>query len=436
MFSGWVVPMHTASYKGVSFDVISIEDSAERALVEHLYPYVNGGDLEDMGLNPKTVQVQAIFFGEGYYTDLVKLLAVLQKQGAGVLVHPILGRMPNMMCSSHRVRHDAENINHCTLDLTFKEATEAEPIFVFKSAIVSKIDGLIVQLEDLFNTGADFWNAVMSSISAGANWKARLLGIWGGLYASFEAVRSLFSLDKKKYSVSSYASSKHYATQASGAINQLKEMIDLGIDSASSRTALTFSARLRNVTEAVANIKAIPQAVSEDETLNRSKTVKLTASDVSELSMMLDLICLAKLTEYATLLIEDEQETLISYELEELNYVVRNEVLVLINKIRQAQQADGVVSENAKTTAIYESAEALIEQLRQTAHDFTALVVSVINKKPPLVVKTCPLNGTIHQVAHRFYGDYTRADELLLLNPAIRLPNFIKEGDLLNAYAQ
>ena len=276
----------------------------------------------------------------------------------------------------------------------------------------------------------------MNVASIGFNWQARLLGIWGGLYATFEAVRNLFGLDKKKYRVASSASSKNYAQQANVAIQQLKEMVDFGIESASNRNALTFSARLRNVTEAVAKVKAIPKAVSEDETLNRSKTVKLKGSDVSELSMMLDLMTFAKLSEYAVQLVESEQETLITYELEELNRTVRAEALALINKIRQAQQAERSATENAQTTAIYERAEGVIEALRQTAHDFTALILSAINKKPPLVVRACPLNGTLHMVAHALYGDYTRADELLLLNPQIRLPNFIKEGDLLNAYAK
>ena len=428
--------MQTASYKGVSFEVVSVNDSADRAVVEHLYPYINGGDLEDMGLNPKQVQLQPIFNGLGYYTEVTRFIKMMEQRGAGVLVHPIFGRMPNMLCTSYSIRHDAENINYCALDLTFREATEAEAIFVFESPIVGKIDGLFNQIDALFAQGSEFWAAVMNVASIGFNWQARLLGIWGGLYATFEAVRNLFGLDKKKYRVASSASSKNYAQQANVAIQQLKEMVDLGVKSASNRNALTFSARLRNVTEAVAKVKAIPKAVSEDETLNRSKTVKLKGSDVSELSMMLDLMTFAKLSEYAVQLVESEQETLITYELEELNRTVRTEALALINKIRQAQQAERLAAENAQTTAIYERAEGVIEALRQTAHDFTALILSAINKKPPLVVRACPLNGTLHMVAHALYGDYTRADELLLLNPQIRLPNFMQEGELLNAYAK
>lgn len=68
-------------------------------------------------------------FGTDYQRRFKKLLAALQQNSAGVLVHPILGRMPNMICLSVSFRHEADYINYVSVDLSFKEATEAEPIF-------------------------------------------------------------------------------------------------------------------------------------------------------------------------------------------------------------------------------------------------------------------------------------------------------------------
>lgn len=67
--SGWTMPIQQASFKGVKFDVISVDDSFERAIVPHAYPFVNGADIEDMGLNQQTVRLQAVLYGEGYYAD-------------------------------------------------------------------------------------------------------------------------------------------------------------------------------------------------------------------------------------------------------------------------------------------------------------------------------------------------------------------------------
>ncbi|MGV4146288.1 DNA circularization protein, partial [Citrobacter freundii] len=42
----------------------------------------------------------------------------------------------------------------------------------------------------------------------------------------------------------------------------------------------------------------------------------------------------------------------------------------------------------------------------------------------------------LHLLAHLWYEDYTRATELLRLNPTLRNPNNIKAGDVLNAYSR
>ncbi|WP_245148602.1 hypothetical protein [Avibacterium paragallinarum] len=74
--------------------------------------------------------------------------------------------------------------------------------------------------------------------------------------------------------------------------------------------------------------------------------------------------------------------------------------------------------------------------MRHLAHHFTQLAISAINRKPPLIVRTAPFNGTIQQMAHAFYGDFRRANELLRLNPQVRYPNFITQGELLNSYVK
>ena len=77
-----------------------------------------------------------------------------------------------------------------------------------------------------------------------------------------------------------------------------------------------------------------------------------------------------------------------------------------------------------------------MEQLKQHAHQFTQLAINAINRKPPLTIRVAPMSGTVQQIAHAFYGDYKRADELLRLNPQIRYPNYIEQGEVLNSYVR
>ncbi|MCW9699712.1 DNA circularization protein [Avibacterium sp. 20-129] len=429
--SGWTMPIQQASFKGVRFDVLAVDDSFERAVIEHAYPFVNGADLEDMGLNTQTIRLQAVFFGSSYYTDYIRLLSVLQQKGADVLVHPIRGRLPNMLLVSANVHTDAENINYVALDLTFKEATEMQPIFAFEDSLISKIDKLLLDLEQLFDDGLSFWNSVSS-----LDLKSRLLGLWGALFATFEAIRNLFDFDKKKYRIASSTSPRTYLNDGLGALTQLKEMMNNGIQGRADLATLSFKSQFLNITDAVDNSQAIVGKVTKDEGFNRSKTVKLLSSDVIELSVMVDLIATSKLIKVLVELIEEQEDDLLISDLELMNQTVREHCLNIINKLREQQKyaQKGKVSD--KTKSVYETAEQTINTIRDIAHQFTTMVLAVINQKPPLIVKMVAESGTVHKVAHHFYGDYSRSDELLRLNPQIHQPNFIERGTLLNCYSE
>ncbi|EAO6532338.1 hypothetical protein FC351_26920 [Salmonella enterica] len=56
--------------------------------------------------------------------------------------------------------------------------------------------------------------------------------------------------------------------------------------------------------------------------------------------------------------------------------------------------------------------------------------------RPPLTWRTVTQDGNLHLLAHTWYQDYTRAAELLRLNPQIRDPNDIRRGDVISAYAR
>ncbi|WP_239373397.1 DNA circularization N-terminal domain-containing protein [Snodgrassella gandavensis] len=70
----WKNNLQKASYKNVAFDVISISDKNEKALVRHGRPFANGTDIEDLGTQGRQCQVAAVYFGAGFDTQLSQLL--------------------------------------------------------------------------------------------------------------------------------------------------------------------------------------------------------------------------------------------------------------------------------------------------------------------------------------------------------------------------
>ncbi len=79
--SGWTMPIQQASFKGVRFDVLAVDDSFERAVVEHAYPFVNGADLEDMGLNTKLFGCKRSFLAQAITRTISAYFQFCSKRG-------------------------------------------------------------------------------------------------------------------------------------------------------------------------------------------------------------------------------------------------------------------------------------------------------------------------------------------------------------------
>lgn len=165
MLNGWTMPVQQASFKGVTFEVLVVSDEFNRDIAKHAYPFVNGEDLEDMGLQSRNVLLQALFFGKGYYIELQRFLKMVQTKGADVLVHPILGRLPNMLLVSSHLRHDAENVNYAAVDLTFSESVPLKPIFNVENSLVSRFDRFFTLNDAFLSTAADFYRQLMLSVA-------------------------------------------------------------------------------------------------------------------------------------------------------------------------------------------------------------------------------------------------------------------------------
>lgn len=104
----------------------------------------------------------------------------------------------------------------------------------------------------------------------------------------------MFDLDKKKYSIASSTSQRTYLKDGSGALHQLKEMVDSGIQGRADLTTLSFKSQLLNITDAVDNIQAIVSKVARDEGFNRSKRLSYLA--LMWLSLVLCLTLLPRLS--------------------------------------------------------------------------------------------------------------------------------------------
>lgn len=90
----------------------------------------------------------------------------------------------------------------------------------------------------------------------------------------------------------------------------------------------------------------------------------------------------------------------------------------------------------ARTTLPAHRARPVVESLRDAAEQVQDLGAAVINARPPMIAYTIASSCNAHFLAHMLYKDYSRATEILRLNPGIHNPNFLRRGQRITVYAE
>jgi prophage DNA circulation protein len=111
-----------ASFRGVSFYIRDTESEGGRRTVLHEYPFRDSPYAEDLGRATLGFQVKAIFIGKTATDDAKLLIAALEEEGPGLLVHPWCGRKwvsQNQKYKAHWPRAVGGNVE---IDISFVDS--------------------------------------------------------------------------------------------------------------------------------------------------------------------------------------------------------------------------------------------------------------------------------------------------------------------------
>ena len=89
--SPWRTRLRPASFRGVPFHVEVGARTAGRRLALHEYPKRDQPYAEDLGRRGRTFPITGYCVGPDYLDERDELLAALDAEGTGTLVHPTLG---------------------------------------------------------------------------------------------------------------------------------------------------------------------------------------------------------------------------------------------------------------------------------------------------------------------------------------------------------
>jgi len=128
--------LYPAQINGIPLQIESIDDTFEKSIVRHEFPYRDGALLEDLGQKARLVKFRCYFWDDGAaeiifsdgtssgggnytYNDHIELLNLLANQSLFSLVHPKYGTIKGCV-ESVSVKHDDRQML-AEIDLTFVE---------------------------------------------------------------------------------------------------------------------------------------------------------------------------------------------------------------------------------------------------------------------------------------------------------------------------
>ncbi|MCK8550325.1 DNA circularization protein [Yersinia ruckeri] len=435
----WSDSILDASFRGVRFDVVNARDSWSRDIAQHEYPYIDGADVQDMGRKARNIRLSALFWGDDYDSRLQSFIAELDKRGAGELIHPIYGSMPNMQVIECQVGHDAENVDYCTVELVFLESKTGNSFFS-QDYPTAQADVIFNQVQSLMDAEQSLMDNALAPLrdakklmskskalaSAALNmlliFRGEITGFVGGTTDFVQYPGAFMSDLQSAVSLTSQnATSSGSSVSAASAISQ------------TNATMSDWGESHRQLTE-IANL---PTAlVSGEKTAPVDMPAGVSVADIAELIAMVTIVVAGELAQHAADIFsnEDINSLLSPTEIERIANDTRQFIQTAIDQHR-AQYADATQEVSSSPTALGITWQPVVEGLKDIALAVQQLAANMITTRPPLIQRQVDSVSNLHLVAHRWYGDYRRAVELQRLNPQLRNPNNLEPGDMLYAYA-
>lgn len=437
--------LQQATFRGVEFDFVDIEDGLKKTIAKFDYPYADGSDLEDMGLEERTIRLKAVLFGDKY-GSLQAFLEALKEQGYGELNHPVFGTI-KAMPETVSIRHD-EKSYHAEIDISFLEHLE-----LAISRVAANVDTAASANEavETMAGAADNMADVLEDAGIPDGIPIDGLGVAGYMatIAGYTSkVRSVMSkIDSAVGTLNSYintatapfkliTSAVEYATDLPGTI--LGKAAD-AIETVAGTYNTLIAAPGKFMDSLNYGLGKIEDALGDFE--GGSKSSDDTASTVLALKAAYSVSAATALAQGAAieLAADEAAENGKTFSLKPYGIdsdVERTQVMTIDEIDLVAATAREAI--NTAITAVRDvygdSGYDLTLSLKTQALLIQQAADEIRLRRERIIDYEVPSDMPLHILAFNLYGDISEAERLLRINQ-IRNPNFLRAGETLRVYA-
>lgn len=439
----WSETLLDASFRGVSLAVVEEGLWGERALARHGVPFRDGDKVRDMGRTGRMFAIRIVVYGVNYEIELQNIISAVDTPGPGELIHPIYGSL-SVVTQNWDVRHSAERPDYAEISLQFVEDEPDAPFFARQFEFVdmgtseeednyrwqdgifdllARIDSLVSEIQSWIGGG---WVGLIEKAlglpGIGLRLqqlRSQILGVVSGVASmakrSSTGFDPLVDLMQTPTQIRA-AIDGSTPTEASALLTRSGVPASFpggaSLTADAERLGTAFLIGVRNGIEP--NTNALPASMPDD--------------PVAAASLVLVLLVITELAlshaQAVAIIIESQSKnpTLSPVDLEGL-----------VNLTRSLTQASILLHRRLFDV---EASRPIIEGLRTIAAQVQARARQVILLSPPMIERVVESPASLRLLAHRWYGDHSRAIELIRLNPGLKTPHNIPVGEVLRAYAE
>lgn len=429
--------LQPASFRGVAFEVLSTRDTLARDTVSYAYPYHDGATVEDQGLKPVNFRMTAFLFGLDWKQQLKALLTTFKTSGPGELIHPVYGSIPRAQFLEAGVEKQAEPLDAVTVELVFIESGEEQALFASASADQTA-ESISSTGSSLLDSAASAFSTAMQDIRTLENGVERVNTI---------VAQGEYLLDGVREEIQGAAASvSNLLDTPSALVSDLKGMLGTFSDTLN-LTGSGVKSDWQQVTGLTTKVLTLPATylstrgvttISKAFRLPLSQVTAVRKSDTALVVRTARLVTVSELADVAATVLQNETTTpsLTSTQVEAVTNDVRSTIVDALSAEREAMQTTITTARSNGATADTRTHSAIITALQQLAYTLQKQAAAIIQQRPPLITREVTRRANVHLLAFDWYGDASRAGELLRLNPALSNPNDLQQGVILYAYAK
>lgn len=393
---GWKDDLQDASFRGVPFECTTTTESGSKSLAVKQSPYSNKANVEDMGNAPLRINIDAVFTGENYKTEMDALWAALVATGSGELIHPVHGVM-QVNAENYNIVHKAEDVNACTIAIEFIQAEDKErPLFIpvatpttidtdeITATPAAALDSTLQQLE---KADPNQFFTIVNNIRNSVNTARQYLGtVKNTIENALSPADMIVGLVDDVTQLATFDSNISAISKWRDLFNRVQRFEKLFHDDDIAEVKQTW--RATQIASQVSITQKVVASVRQE--MAEKKQVSFTPVDLA--------------------VIRQQNRT-------QLQQAIRTE---------REQAASDIAFEAVNQVHVY----------KHVADQIHVQIQELIELRPPITKTQILVPCTLHYLAHSLYGDMERAEEIRRLNPDLLNPAVLQIGMELTVYAR